>query len=76
MLTWAGIVGGVFAGLWLLTWVAQLAAYLMFAVAWLGWTALRAFEAAALVLSAEWWAVFGSPDEKLAMRRGRLMRTA
>lgn len=68
MLTAAGLVAGCLAGLWLLTWVVQIAAYAMFAMAFVAVMALRLLAGVALLLVAAGTAWLGPPALRAKMR--------
>lgn len=69
VLTGATVAAGMFGGLWLLTGVARVAAYAMFALAWSGWQAVRGAALVAGALPALWRLAFGAPAEQVRMRR-------
>ena len=68
MITWAAIVAGVFGGLWLLTWVVQIAAYAMFALAWVGWLGFRIAIGLACLIGVGAWAVVGPEPQRTRCR--------
>ena len=69
MVTWAMIVGAVFGGLWLLTWVVQIAAYVMLAIAWISWGALKLTASLMVLALAGGVALFGTAKQKQWIRR-------